>query len=175
MARKWTSIILLGTVIPGAALYVGKARATPASLGFVGSTLAVGRLGEIPLSFTQLIQKDAPPWVSMQFAKGLSDLYVQNNVWQPKAHTGWHSHPGHSLIIVTSGSLTNYESSDPDCKPTVYTQGQAFVDHGGDDVHNIRNDTNGVSTSIAIQLIPAGAQRRVDVQQPTNCPVFPPF
>ena len=154
MLRKWMSFVLLGTAILGAALYVRKARATPTSLGFAGATVAVGRLNEIPLSFNQLIPKDGPPWVSMQFAKGSSDLYVQSNVWQPKAHTGWHSLPGHSLIIVTAGTLTNYESSDPDCKPAVYTQGQAFVDHGGDGgVHNIRNDTTAVASSIAIQLI----------------------
>src|SRR5215211_6166590 len=43
------------------------------------------------------------PWLSIQKTKGPSDLYVQNNVWAPGGTTGWHTHPGHSLIIVTAG------------------------------------------------------------------------
>jgi hypothetical protein len=173
--RKSVSFVLLSAAIVVAGQYVRKAMATPASLGFVGTTLAVGQLDEVPMSFHQVTAQGAPPWLSMQFVKGLSDLYVQSNVWQPGAHTGWHSHPGHSLIIVTAGTLTNYESSEPDCKPAVYKQGMAFVDEGGAHVHNIRNETGGVASTVAVQLIPASAQRRVDAPQPANCPSFPVF
>ena len=55
--------------------------------------------------------------------------------------TGWHTHPGQSLIIVTEGTVTAYEGDDPECKPTVYTKGMTFVDPGGDHVHIIRNET----------------------------------
>jgi hypothetical protein len=174
MRLKWISVVLLGAALVGSAFYVRKARATTASLGFTGTTVALGRLDEINV-FNQLIPQGAAPWLSMQWTKGSSDLYVQNNVWQPGANTGWHSHPGHSLIIVTAGTLTNYESSDPACKPTVYTQGMAFIDEGGDHVHNITNETSTVASNIAVQLIPAGAARRVDAPQPANCPSFPPF
>lgn len=174
MRRKLTSIVLLGTVAVVTTLYVGRARATPASVGFVGTTLALGRLGEFNV-FNQMIPQGAPPWLAMQFTKGTSDLYIQNNVWQPGGSTGWHSHPGHSLIIVTAGSLTDYESTDAACTPTVYTKGMAFVDSGGDHVHNIVNETGAVATNIAVQLIPADSQRRVDAPQPKNCPSFPPF
>jgi quercetin dioxygenase-like cupin family protein len=167
--------MLLGTAIVAAALYGRKCMATPASFGFAGTTIALGRLDEEVNVFNQAIAQGAPPWLSLQFTKGSSDLYVQSNVWQPGAHTGWHSHPGHSLIIVTAGTLTDYESSDPDCKPTVYAKGMAFIDPGGDHVHNIRNESSDVAANIAIQLIPAGAQRRVDAPQPTNCPSFPAF
>ena len=50
-------------------------------------------------------------------------MYVQSNVWQPGGSTGWHTHPGHSLIIVTAGTVTAYEGDDPDCTPHVYTAG----------------------------------------------------
>jgi quercetin dioxygenase-like cupin family protein len=168
------SVVVLGAASVATAVYVGKARATPASLGFAGTTVAMGRLGEFSV-FNQLIQQGAPPWLSLQFTKGASDLYIQNNVWQAGANTGWHSHPGSSLIIVTSGTLADYESSDPACAPTIYKQGMAFVDAGGDHVHNIRNEGAGQATNMAVQLIPAGGQRRVDAPQPANCPVFPPF
>jgi hypothetical protein len=66
-------------------------------------------------------------WLSMQATKGASDFYIVSNTWVPVnpttgavATTGWHSHPGHSLIVVTAGTLTDYESDDPQCKPHVY-------------------------------------------------------
>ena len=52
-------------------------------------------------------------------------VYIQSNTWaaaqpgQTVPNTGWHSHPGHSLIIVTSGTLTDYEADDPTCTPHV--------------------------------------------------------
>jgi quercetin dioxygenase-like cupin family protein len=172
MQRKLT--IFLTAAAVAAAFYSHKVTATPSSLGFTGTTVALGRLQEFNV-FNQLIPQGAPPWLSMQWSKGASDLYVQNNVWQPGASTGWHSHPGHTLIIVTAGSLTDYEASEDACKPTLYTKGMAFVDPGGDHVHNIVNESTTLATNMAIQLIPASAQRRVDAPQPANCPSFPQF
>ena len=108
----------------------------------------------------------------MQKTKGLSDLYVQSNAWQPGGSTGWHSLPGHSLIIVTAGTVTDYESDNPTCKPAVYTQRMVFLDPGGDHVHNMRNETSAPASTIAVQLIPAGAQRRIDAEKPASCPAF---
>ena len=108
-------------------------------------------------------------WLSRQKTKGLSDVYVQSNVWAPGGSTGWHTHPGHSLIIVTAGTVTNYEGHDPDCKPHVYKTGMAFVDPGGDHVHTIRNEGIVEAKTIAVQFIPADAARRIDVADPGNC------
>ena len=67
-------------------------------------------------------------------------MYVQNNVWVPGGTSGWHTHPGHSLIIVTAGTVTTYEADDPECTPHAYTVGMGIVDPGGGHVHNIRNE-----------------------------------
>ena len=79
------------------------------------------------------------------------------------------THPGQSLIVVTVGTVTDYEGGDSDCKSTVYTQGMALVDSGGDHVHLIRNEGTAVAQTIAVQLTPAGAARRIDVPDPGNC------
>jgi hypothetical protein len=169
MRRKLTWAALLGAVIVVTTLYAGKLLATPAS-GFTGTTLALGRFGEMDV-FNRFVP---PPngdniWLSWQKTKGLSDLYVQSNVWQPGGTTGWHSHPGHSLITVTEGTVTEYEGDDPNCTPHVYTTGMGFVDPGGDHVHILRNEGTDVATTIAVQLIPAGAARRIDAADPGNC------
>lgn len=114
-------------------------------------------------------------WLSLQKTKGLSDLYVQSSAWQPGGSTGWHSHPGHSLIIVTAGSVTNHERDDPRCTPHVYTfvPGQpapTFVHPGGNHPHIVRNEGTVPASTIAVQLIPADTQRRIDTPSPGNCP-----
>ena len=91
---------------------------------------------------------------------------------QPGGSTGWHTHPGHSLIIVTAGTITAYEGDDPECKPTVHTQGMGFVDAGAGHVHNIRNEGDVVAQTIAVQLMPADQGRRIDVAAPRKLPLL---
>ena len=174
MRRRLAWWVLLSAAIIVTALYhAGKALATSAN-GFTGTTLAKGRFGEIDV-FNNSIQPNAGEgranvWLSWQKTKGLSDLYVQSNVWQPGGSTGWHTHPGHSLITVTAGAVTAYEGNDPDCKPTVYTQGMGFVDPGGGHVHILRNEGTVEARTITVQLIQADAMRRIDAENPGNCP-----
>jgi uncharacterized cupin superfamily protein len=169
MRRKLTCLVLLSGAIGATALYTGQALATPA-VGFVGTTVAVGRFGEIDVfNFNQLLPQNGAIWVSLHKAKGLSDLYVQSNVWDPGGSSGWHTHPGASLIVVTAGTVTAYEGDDPGCKSTVYTQGMGFVDHGGDHVHILRNEGAVEARTITVQLIPADAVRRIDAPDPGNC------
>lgn len=82
--------------------------------------------------------------------------------------SGRHTHPGHSLIIVTCGTLTEYEA---DCTPHVYTfiAGQpapTLVDPGRGHMHIIRNEGTVPASSIAVQLVPYDPlkqNRRIDV------------
>jgi len=177
MSRKLNWFLLLtAAVLLTAMFYAGRAWATSAN-GFTAMTLAKGRLDSFQVFNHAMVPNptggdpDDTVWLSMQKTQGASDLYVQSNVWQVAGSTGWHSHPGHSLIIVTAGAVTNYESDDPECKPHVYTAGMSFVDSGGSHVHIIRNEGTGVATTVAVQLIPAGAMRRIDAATaPPNCP-----
>jgi len=45
-----------------------------------------------------------------------------------------------------------------------------FVDPGGDHVHILRNEGTVEAHTIAVQLIPADAMRRIDAENPGNCP-----
>ena len=102
--------------------------------------------------------------------KGDSDLYVVSNVIVPGGNTGWHTHPGPSLITVKSGTITAYEGDDPTCSPTVYTAGQGFVDPGDGHVHILRNEGTVPAETIAVQLVLDGGTRRIDTPAPGNCP-----
>src|SRR5881409_3032793 len=94
----------LGAVILGAGAYASTLLATPSS-GFTGTTLAAARFDEINVNNFTL---PANFWQSRQKTQGLSDVYVQSNVWVPGGSTGWHTPPGHSLILVTAGTVTAY-------------------------------------------------------------------
>lgn len=112
--------------------------------------------------------------------KGFPDVYivtiVTNKVTAPSAtapggNSGWHSHPGPSLVTVLSGTATYYDGDDPTCTPHMVTAGEGFVDQGGSHVHLVRNEGNVDLVLIAFQIIPEGAQRRIDVPtSPGNCP-----
>ena len=170
--------LLVGAVILGAAGYVGTVWATPA-IGFSSTTIALGRFEKIDVDNHSFFPADAPTnthwgknlWLSSQKTKGPSDLYVQSNVWMPGGSSGWHTHPGHSLITVTAGTVTAYEGDDPDCAPHTYTVGQGIVDPGDGHIHLLRNEGLVEARTITVQLLPAGAGRRVDAPAPPNCPL----
>ena len=186
MRSKLTWVVLFGAAIGVAAMfYVGKVSATPAT-GFKATTIATGTFDEIN-AFNQSSKNELPAgfdgdvWLSLQKTKGRSDLYVQSNVWPAVnpttgavASTGWHTHPGHSLIIVTSGSITDYMA---DCIPHVYTfvLGQpapTLVDPGSGHLHIIRNEGSVPASTIAVQLVPydpAKMNRRIDALAPETC------
>jgi hypothetical protein len=131
--------------------------------------IEIGSLDKPIIADSIEYDRQAKIWLSQQKIAGPQDLYVQSNVWQPGGSTGWHTHPGNSLIIVTAGTVTEYEGADSACKPRVYTKNMTFVDPHGGDVHIIRNEGNVVARTTAVQFIPAGTPRRIDVADPGNC------
>ena len=161
---------MFSVTIVATALYdSGKALATEAE-GYKSTSLAQGRFREIDVTSTfqggQEAAGDKEAWQLLQQTKGLSDVYVQSNTWAPGGSTGWHMHPGQSLVIVTDGTVTDYEGHDPECRPHVYTKGMSFVDPGGEHIHNLRNEGDVEARTIAVQFIPADAARRIDVADP---------
>jgi hypothetical protein len=152
----------------------GDCSATPA-VGFSATTVLRGTFGEMDILNKSIIpdssddDRRAKAWLSEQKTTGPAELYVQSNVWQPGGSTGWHTHPGRSLIIVTAGTVTEYDGPDLHCEPHVYTTNTAFVDPRDGHAHIIRNEGKVVARTTAIQLIPAGAARRIDVADPGNC------
>lgn len=190
MRQRITWLVLFSAAIAVMVLsYSAHSWATAAN-GFKATTIATGTFEEFDVFNHSILpnptgdgdndRDDKTLWLSAQKTKGSSDLYVQSNVWPSVsptgvvASTGWHTHPGHSLIIVTSGSITEYEA---DCRPHVYTfvPGQpapTLVDPGHGHVHIIRNEGSVLASTIAVQLVPYDpnkANRRIDAAAPANC------
>lgn len=186
MRRRFTWLALFSAAIAVTILtYSAHVRATPAK-GFTATTLATGTFDGFEVFNHSIVpnphgdgdndRDDKTLWFSLQKTRGASDLYVQSNVWAAGGSTGWHTHPGHSLIIVTSGTITDYDHT---CERHVYTfvPGQpapTLIDPGNGHVHIIRNEGSVPASTIAVQLVPfdpAKANRRIDVPAaPANCP-----
>lgn len=174
MRRTLIGSIAVAVTMVAGTWCVERLMATPAA-GFTSTSLAIGRVGAIDVSNLEISEDPSDAnsrknvWHSLQKTKGDSDLYVQSNVWVPGGTSGWHTHPGHSLITVTAGAVTAYEGHDPTCAPKLYTVGMTFVDEGGDHVHVIRNEGAVEARTITVQLIPAGAPRRIDAAANPAC------
>ncbi len=164
MLQRTTRIIVTAIASSAllAAVAAGIALATPGA-GITSTNVSVGRFGSIDVG----AETDA--YELELRSKGLSDVYVVSNVFVPGGNSGWHTHPGPSLITVKSGTITAYDGDDPGCTPHVYVAGTGFVDPGGDHEHILRNEGTVAAETIAVQLLPAGATRRIDAPDPGNC------
>jgi hypothetical protein len=163
MRSRWGWAALLAAV--GAAFCAGNVLATPA-VGVTTMLYGPGALDAVNLTARASVPDS---WNARIRTHGLSDVYVADNTYVPGGTSGWHTHPGPSVILVVSGTVTNYVGSDPSCTPHVYTAGQSYTDPGGKSVHMIRNEGTVEARTIAFQILPRGATRRIDEPEPVTC------
>lgn len=138
------------------------------AMGFVWATPGQGITTTIiagPSVLGEVKVKSESDINSVKFkTEGLSDVYVVHNRIVPGGHTGWHSHPGPSIISVVSGQATEYR--DDDLLGVVHSAGSAFVDEGGDHAHIVVNEGDTDLVLVAFQVLPMGAPRRIDRPAP---------
>src|SRR4030095_13215744 len=111
-------------------------------------------------------------WKARIDTKGASHLYILQNTVIPGGTFGWHSHTGPSLVIVVSGTATEYEGNDPTCTPHLHPSGSTFVDAGEASGHLVRNDsTTDNLVVIVVRLIPEALvpAQRIDKPNPGYC------
>jgi quercetin dioxygenase-like cupin family protein len=164
--RPWTLVLLLATA--GGGLCAANVLATTSTPppGLTTTILAKSTFNELLLTAKT---HPADLWQAKIKTHGASDLYVVDNKLAPNATTGWHSHPGPSFIFVVAGTVTNHEGGSSACPAQTYSAGSGFVDAGGDDVHMLRNETDAPAETIAVQFLPQGAARRLDMPAPAGC------
>jgi hypothetical protein len=175
--NRWWAVL---GVLAAVSLCVGKVLATP-QVGLTTTILAKTVFNELDIKARMHIDdgdrddhdgrrhRDRDDfWETILKTEGVSDIYVVDNKLAPGGSTGWHSHPGPSLIHVVAGTVTNHSSNDPTCDGKSYTVGQGFID-SGTDVHILRNEGTVEAETIAVQFLPTGAARRIDQPAPGNC------
>ncbi len=109
-------------------------------------------------------------WDLTLTTKDKSDVHVVRNAIAVGGQSGWHTHPGPSLITVTVGQITVYDGDNPLCTSKVIRAGEGSIDMGGGHTHLLRNESGAPAETVAVQFLPEGSDRRIDRPKPTNCP-----
>jgi quercetin dioxygenase-like cupin family protein len=95
-----------------------------------------------------------------------TNTVVAEFTFGPNTSTGWHSHPGKTLVTVQQGTFTVYHDN---CHAHVYEAGDAFVELPSS-VHVGRNETAGtVKLGVVFTNVPIGGSPRIDQPQPAGC------
>jgi quercetin dioxygenase-like cupin family protein len=163
MSRKTLKLTLAaGLVVCGLGGFrLGLAWATPPQ-GFTPTNI-VG-----PVLFDEFRSKaETDDWSVKLKTEGLSDVYMTHIKIVPGGHGGWHSHPGPSFICVKSGTATFYDDCDDPIVPRVYPAGTGFVEDA-ECVHLLANEGDVDLEVIVMQIVPAGAPRRIDEADPRD-------
>lgn len=153
--------LALPTAVIAIAAFAGVTTATP-GVGVTNTTIATGNLP------ATLAAVKTGAWKLDLRTKGDSDVIVTESRLIPGATFGWHSHPGPSLVVVKSGTLSFYRGDDPTCTAQVYQAGDVLIDPGSV-VHIGRNEGSVDLVVITTRLIPDGATARIDEPAPGNC------
>ena len=161
MSRKTLKRMVAGAlfVCAAGAITWRAARATP-PFGVLSNIILAG-----PIVFDKITALNhTPDYTAVVKTTGESDTYVQDITIAPGGYSGWHSHPGHSFVMVKSGTASFYQAADP-ATPQVYPAGTGFVEEPWV-VHNAVNEGDTDLEMVVFYLLPKGALRRIDAPAP---------
>jgi quercetin dioxygenase-like cupin family protein len=108
--------------------------------------------------------------ITVESGPGSADIVTVKVVIKPGASTGWHHHPGVTLVSVASGTATQYRE---DCHKTVLKAGDGFFEGTGEP-HVVRNEGNVDAVLYPTFLIPTETSPEkltIADPQPKNCDV----
>jgi quercetin dioxygenase-like cupin family protein len=123
--------------------------------------LSRGTLGEV---------KAENDGITVESVPGSADIVTVKVVIKPGGSTGWHHHPGVTLVSVASGTATEYHE---DCHKTVLKAGDGFFE-GTDEPHVVRNEGNVDAVLYPTFVIPTETSPEkltIPHPQPKNCDV----
>jgi quercetin dioxygenase-like cupin family protein len=168
MSNTKLAFLTMGAAAVATAL-AGVALATPGS-NVVGTIWATAGFAD-PVDITFKLTEDHTKGKEVLHVRDAQDTVIQQIVFGPSGHTGWHSHPGPAVVLVTDGELTLYSGEDPTCTGRTYSAGQAFIDSGQGHVHIGRNPSPTQNTVLWVTYfdVPPGGTARIDAADPGNC------
>ena len=136
-----------------------------------GSGVSVEVLSPLLAADAFKVEREEGEWKVR--AKGSASKIMTIRVtFQPGGYSGWHSHPGITIVSVVSGTATFFESDDPTCSPHLMPAGTAAVEKI-DSSHTrfIRNEGTVPLVFLATHIVPPSATgTRIDEPDPGTCP-----
>jgi quercetin dioxygenase-like cupin family protein len=187
--KRRRAVTLAGTVVVVLIFGTVFASATP-GVGVTGPILARGTIAQ-PMTIsvpkvvsvkvkkkvkgkmkTVSVKKTVAQIVNSCGPSGSCDTAVQQVTIQPAGSTGWHTHPGGTVVVVASGEGTLYHPSGSTCASEKYAAGTGFFQLPTE-VHTFRNEGAVPLVVYAFYWLPSGTAStaiRVDQPQPASCP-----
>jgi quercetin dioxygenase-like cupin family protein len=159
--KRTTLLVTVGvSVLALLAVVVGAALATPPK-----------EATTTPLTRATLGKFEAKnDGIEVESERRSADIAIAKVVIEPGGSTGWHHHPGVTLVSVASGTVTEYHNN---CEKTVHKAGEGFVE-SHDAVHVVRNNGNVNAVLYATLIVPSNTTDeglRMDEPKPRNCNV----
>jgi quercetin dioxygenase-like cupin family protein len=108
--------------------------------------------------------------ITVESGPGSADIVTVKVVIKPGGSTGWHHHPGVTLVSVASGTATQYHE---DCHKTVLKAGDGFFESAGEP-HVVRNEGNVEAVlypTFVISTETSSEKLTIPDAQPKNCDV----
>jgi quercetin dioxygenase-like cupin family protein len=101
-----------------------------------------------------------------------NDVAVNQITVQPAGFSGWHSHPGTTVVAVQSGQLTLYSEriAGGKCRVRTYTAGQVFLEHPKNKYQAVNTGSEPYVIAVTFFNVPHGGSSRIDQADPGNCP-----
>jgi quercetin dioxygenase-like cupin family protein len=102
-----------------------------------------------------------------------NDVAVSQITVQPAGYSGWHSHPGTTVVAVQSGQLTLF--SEPiaggKCRVHTFTAGQLFLEHPKNEYQAVNTGSEPYVLAVTFFNVPHGPSfsPRIDRPDPGNC------
>jgi quercetin dioxygenase-like cupin family protein len=146
------ALVAAGLVVSAVAV----ASATPPSVGF--ASVVIGR-GQAARSFEAHQRKG-------------NDVAVNQITVPPAGFSGWHSHPGTTVVAVQSGQVTLY--SEPiaggECRVRTFSAGQVFLEHPSTKYNAVNTGSEPYVVAATFFNVPHLGSSRIDQTDPGNCP-----
>jgi quercetin dioxygenase-like cupin family protein len=137
-----------------------------ASVAFTGVAVATGPMGSV---VSEVMGAGSMPSGVGFAATPDTNTVVARFTFGPNSSSGWHTHPGETLVTVKSGTFTVYHAKD--CEARAYGPGDAFVELPST-VHIGRNETGDiVELGVVFFGVPVGGSPRIDQPQPDGCEI----
>ena len=155
-----------GTMLKGRTRLALGSSLIAASLALAGVAAATGSTGSV---VSEVIGAGSVSKGARFAATPGTNTVVAAFTVGPNSSTGWHTHPGKTLVTVKSGTFTVYHAQD--CEPMVYEAGDVFVERRST-VHVGRNETGTVvELGVVFFGVPIGGTPRIDQPQPEGCEI----
>src|SRR5438105_4082680 len=148
-----TRIVVLSAAAVSAFLLGGGIAQAGNPSGFTATILATGTIANATEIQANGIRFSSPP---------NAQVIVQQGDFVAGGTTGWHMHPGLTVVTVTNGTLRFHNK----CSVTVYTKGESFVEPPNTPV-TVKNESASVPAQVITTLVvPAGMAPRTNVSPP---------